>query len=235
MQNSAETSERRQRRRARRRSYELVAPFYDGIAAVLSRGRIAAAKRSQIAGLKPGDRVLYAGAGAGEDAALAAGMGALVTAVDLSPKMLAQLEGRLGALAPRVEVHCEDFFDHEGGPYDVVVLNFFLNVFAQGEAGQVLDHAVSRLEPDRGRLMIADFAWPQTATERAVYELHYRPLLAASWILGLAAIHPLHDYRAWAQARGFGLSEAHGFAPVGRRFALYESLIFDRRPATDSS
>jgi demethylmenaquinone methyltransferase/2-methoxy-6-polyprenyl-1,4-benzoquinol methylase len=210
----------------RGRSYQRVAPFYEELARVLSRGRIGAAKLSQLAWIEPGDRVLYAGVGSGEDAAAAARAGAHVTALDLSPRMLGRLERRLGTEAERVRLCCEDFSAHEGGPYDAVVLNFFLNVFSPEEMQQVLDRSVGLLASPGGRLMIADFTPPSRPLERIVFELHYRPLLFSAWALGLAALHPIYDYRSALEARGLDLLGATRFALLGRRLEVYESLVF---------
>ena len=131
----------------RLRSYELVAPFYEELARVLSLGRIGRAKRSQLEHVPAGSRVLYAGVGSGEDAEAAVDAGLEVTALDLSPRMLGRLERRLGDRAPRVRFCREDFRAHRGGPYDALALNFFLNVFGERELDAVLDHAVSLLRP----------------------------------------------------------------------------------------
>ena len=61
--------------------YGEVASFYEELADLYSRGRIAASKRSQLVHLAPGDRVLYVGVGRGEDALEAARKGVRVTAV----------------------------------------------------------------------------------------------------------------------------------------------------------
>jgi len=208
------------------RSYQRVAPFYEELARVLSRGRIGAAKLSQLAWIEPGQRVLYAGVGSGEDAAAAARAGADVTALDLSPRMLGRLERRLGPESSRVQLRCEDFARHAGGPYDAVVLNFFLNVFGPGDLGRVLDRAVGLLGGPGGRVMIADFSAPRGRLERVLFELHYRPLLVAAWGLGLAAFHPIYDYRGALGARGLGLLEARRFGLVGGGLEFYESLVF---------
>ena len=151
----------------RRRSYEIVAPFYEELARMLSLGRIGAAKRSQLDAFAPGTRVLYAGVGSGEDAEQAVRFGLDVVALDLSPRMLARLRGRLGDRAGDVRFHCEDFLAHRGGPYDALALNFFLNVFDAFEVERVLDHALALLGPSGGRIAIADFAPPRNALERA--------------------------------------------------------------------
>jgi ubiquinone/menaquinone biosynthesis C-methylase UbiE len=204
----------------RRRSYEIVAPFYEELARALSLGRIGAAKRSQLEAFAPGARVLYAGVGSGEDAEEAVHAGLEVTALDLSPRMLARLRERLGGRACDVCFHCEDFLAHRGEAYDALTLNFFLNVFGPVEVERVLDHAVGLLEPAGGRVAIADFAPPRNGVERALFELHYRPLLWASWGLGLAALHPIYDYRTLLAARG-------GRVIAERRFGVYESIVFE--------
>lgn len=204
----------------RRRSYELVAPFYEELARVLSFGLIGRAKQSQLAWLPPGARVLYAGVGSGEDACLASAAGLDVTGLDLSPRMLGRLRARLGDHGPGVSLRCEDFRAHEGGPYDAIALNFFLNVFDGYELGPVLDRAVSLLEPKGGRIVIADFARPVSVSQRVLFELHYRPLLWASWVLGLAALHPIYDYRSALAARG-------AREVASRRFGPYESIAFE--------
>ncbi len=206
-------------RPARVRSYQRVAPFYEEVARALSLGRIGRAKRSQLDYVSPGARVLYAGVGSGEDAVAAVDAGLDVAAVDLSPRMLARLERRLGARASQVRLHCEDFRSHQGGPYDVLALNFFLNVFSEAELDAVLGHALALLAPG-GRIAIADFAPPRSRTERVLFELHYRPLLWAAWGLGLAALHPIYDYRARLTARG-------GHCVAERRFGVYESVVFE--------
>ena len=65
-----------------RRSYNIVASFYETSSRWYSFGQIGASKAWQIQHLEMGDRVLYVGAGTGEDALLAARMGAVVTCVD---------------------------------------------------------------------------------------------------------------------------------------------------------
>jgi ubiquinone/menaquinone biosynthesis C-methylase UbiE len=204
----------------RRRSYERIAPFYEELARVLSLGRIGRSKRCQLEWMPRHVRVLYAGVGSGEDACAAVEAGFDVTAIDLSPTMLARLRARLGERAEAPRLRCEDFRVHEGGPYDVVALNFFLNVFDADELASVLDRAVRLLEPSGGRVVIADFAKPVGRVEHWLCELHYRPLLWASWVLGLAALHPIHDYRAELAARG-----AKEIA--SRRFGPYESMVFE--------
>jgi len=204
----------------RRRSYEIVAPFYEELARVLSLGRIGRAKLSQLEHFAPGASVLYAGVGSGEDARAAVEAGFDVTAIDLSPRMLGRLQARLGPRAAKATLCCEDFRSHAGGPYDAIALNFFLNVFGTLEVDRVLDHALGLLAPSGGRIAIADFAPPRTRGERILFELHYRPLLWAAFSLGLAALHPIHDYRTHLAERG-----ARVVAET--RFGVYESIVFE--------
>ena len=99
----------------RRRSYETVAWCYDALARIYSLGAIARAKAWPVARLRPGDRVLYAGIGSGEEAVLAARLGARVTGIDLSRSMLRAAHRRFAAAGLAAELVQGDFFDHRLG------------------------------------------------------------------------------------------------------------------------
>ena len=140
--------------------YSSVANLYDSLGHLYSGGQIAATKASQINHISTGDRVLYAGVGGGEDARLAAKAGAKVTVVDLSQAMLDRaIVGfeRAGVLDD-IEVICGDIMEHaRHGHYDVVIANFFLNVFDTELMPQVMKHLALQLR-DGGTFMIADFS-----------------------------------------------------------------------------
>jgi demethylmenaquinone methyltransferase/2-methoxy-6-polyprenyl-1,4-benzoquinol methylase len=175
--------------------YGAVAPFYEELADLYSRGRIAASKRSQLGYLTAGDRVLYVGVGRGEDALEAARKGVRVTAVDLSEAMLRRLAQRLereGLDAELVEADIAELPRTES--YDVVVANYFLNLFEPGRAQQMLALLVERVRPG-GLVCCADFARPVGGRSgRWASELYYRPVNWIAWLLGLCDLHPIHDY-----------------------------------------
>ena len=139
--------------------YSSVANLYDSLGHLYSGGQIAATKASQINHISTGDRVLYAGVGGGEDARLAAKAGAKVTVVDLSQAMLdrAIVGFERAGVRDDIEVICGDIMEHaRHGHYDVVVANFFLNVFDTELMPQVMKHLALQLR-DGGTFMIADF------------------------------------------------------------------------------
>ncbi len=176
--------------------YSAFAWCYESIASVYSLGAIARVKASQIASLSAGDRVLYVGVGAGEDALLASRVGALLTCIDVSPRMLARLRARLErdeAGMDAVELVLGDLFEFEpGARFDFVIANFVLNLYAEPEMRQALARMRSWLAPG-GSLMIADFALPAPAWVW-ISALYYRPVNWMAWLLGLCELHPIHDY-----------------------------------------
>jgi ubiquinone/menaquinone biosynthesis C-methylase UbiE len=225
------SSSRRTRRRHadRGRSYTAVASIYETLAACYSAGRIAAAKRAQLAEMRPGDQVLYVGVGAGEDAAQAARLGVRLTCIDLSSAMLARLEAKLGDR--HAEIICGNAFDHHRtGYYDVVTANFLLNCLSEPVMNQMLAHLSTLLRPG-GKLLIADLALPQGIfLARMAQRAYGRFANLAFRMLGLAPLHAIYDYRR-------ALADCHlrcvrsvsfrlfGFGPVA-----YETLTAVRTP-----
>ena len=211
---------------ATQNNYDGIARCYDGLAHLFSLGQIRACKRWQLRALAPGDRVLYAGAGRGEDAAHAARHGARVTVVDLSPAMLSGARKRFRAegLEDRIEVVCGDVFAfRREGLYDAVAANFFLNVFPEQVMRAMLAHLVRQVRPG-GRVLIADFVPPSgNALLRGVRRLYFGSAVLAFRVLAGNALHPIYDYPAWFPEAGLRLEESRGFSllGVGPAFYLY--------------
>lgn len=176
-------------------SYGSIAGFYDQLAAFYSRGRIGASKRGQIDTIQIGDRVMYAGVGCGEEALQAARLGARVTAIDLAPQMLERLSSRLALENLESELICGDVAKHEPGEiYDVVVANYFLNLFDLERARSMLRHLGGLVKPG-GILLLTDFAPPLGGPfARAMTELYYRPANWIAWAFGFCALHPIFEY-----------------------------------------
>ncbi len=143
------------------KNYDLVARVYDTLGLIYSGGQIHAAKNSQLGEMQAGDRVLYVGVGPGEDAVLAAQRGARVTCLDLSAQMLLQAKARMQRHGCDAEFLQADVLQHDRqNYYDVVVVNFFLNVFSEGQMRDMLAYLVTLVRP-AGKLLISDFATPQ--------------------------------------------------------------------------
>jgi demethylmenaquinone methyltransferase/2-methoxy-6-polyprenyl-1,4-benzoquinol methylase len=200
-----------------------VASIYETLAGWYSAGRIAATKQAQLAEMRPGDRVLYVGVGAGEDAVQAARLGVRLTCIDLSSAMLARLEAKLGD--QDAEIICGNAFDHHrAGYYDVVTANFLLNCLSEPAMGEMLAHLSTLLRPG-GKLLIADLALPQGIfVSRLAQRVYGRFANLSFHMFGLAPLHAIYDYRR--AVAGCHLRYAHsvsfrlfGFGPVA-----YETL-----------
>lgn len=181
------------------RVYDLLSWFYTG-------GQIARMKRSQASQLAPHARVLYAGVGTGEELISALSAGAQPTALDASPAMLERARDRLGPRARDVRFCCEDLFAHDvSRPYDTVVANFFLNVFAESALPLALARLTELVRPG-GTLLIGDFAPPVAQPLlRALQRAYYWPPLALFRLLTQNPWHPLYDYRPLAERLGLTL------------------------------
>ena len=86
-----------------------------------------------------------------EDAVMAAKQGAIVTVVELSPEMsiVADVEARESGVDGQIELVEADIMTFKRDrAYDVVVANFFLNVFSMSVMLSVMDHLVSLLWPN---------------------------------------------------------------------------------------
>jgi len=217
---------------ANRRSadhYDRVAFCYEAIACFGSLGVIPRLKLRQLDRLPPGARILYVGAGAGEDVVAAAQRGFSVSALDQSPRMLARLRRRLaGAGCEARLIHGEVREFRGEGEYDVVVANFFLNVFDPGQARAVLARCRQLLRVD-GLLLIGDFRPPGPGfAARVFHYAYYAPLNLVAWLLGLCALHPIYDYARWFDRSNLVLIERCA-ERLGEnvRFApgLYETII----------
>jgi ubiquinone/menaquinone biosynthesis C-methylase UbiE len=220
-----------------RYSYDHVAWCYEQVAAGYSLGAIAATKASQIPALLPGQRVLYVGVGAGEDALLAARRGVDLHGLDLSQAMLRRSARRLERESLDAKLIHADILEHVApAQYDVVVANFVLNVFSQATLIEVLGHIATLLAPG-GRLMIADFTPPGSSpVRRLLYSAYYRPINWIAWAMRLCALHPIYDYADYFDAAGLRLVErnprplwSNWLGTSGPLF--FENLTAERIPA----
>ena len=181
----------------RGKSYDRLAKLYDAAAHLYSGGQIRALKAAQISELQPGQRILYAGVGDGEDAVLAANRQVSLTLLDLSAGMLARAAGKFQAVDAEgcLEIIRGDVLKHERpGHYDVVVANFFLNVFKEPMMEAVLGHLATMLKPG-GKLLIGDFSYPRGwLAARALQRGYYYLSMFSFWLLGGRPLHPIYDY-----------------------------------------
>ena len=214
-------------------NYGTVASVYELLSNVYSGGQILACKRSQLEELRQGDRVLYAGAGGGEDATLAAAMGAQVTVVELSPAMVAEARRRFdeAGVGAKVEIICGSILDHVRlNHYDAVVANFFLNVFPASTMRVILEHLVEQAKPG-GKVLISDFAPPEGgALARGAQKLYWGAAVMSFHLLANNPLHAIYDYRVHLDEIGLSLDETRDFNAFGIR-ALRFRTITATRPA----
>ena len=177
-----------------------------------------------------GSRVLYVGVGRGADALAAARAGAQVTAVDLSEPMLR----RLRAAAIR-EGLCLELVEDDvsqlpcPGDYDVVVANYFLNMFSESDAQSMLGALLVQVRPG-GRLCLADFA-PAAGLglSGVATTAYYRLVNGVGWLLGICALHEIPDLPKWLTDRGLEILDIKRFPVMGGSGPAYWAMIA-RRP-----
>lgn len=210
------------------RNYDRVARVYEELSRLYSFGLIRRAKNVELRYMRPGDRVLYLGAGSGDDAVRAAARGVHVTAIDLSATMIGRLRRRLDARELSADLVVGDALAHSPAePYDAVCGNYFYNVFGPADMERVFAHTIGYVRPG-GRLMVADMAIPEGALG-LVARGYLKLGLGFFRLLGLATGHPLYDYARLGARHGLIVETVHDFRLGGHGPALYRTVIL-RRP-----
>jgi demethylmenaquinone methyltransferase/2-methoxy-6-polyprenyl-1,4-benzoquinol methylase len=210
-------------------SYHSLSRVYDGLAAFYSFGEIGASKRVQLESIRRGDRVLYAGAGAGKEILLAARLGARVTAIDLADSMLSQISIKLANEGLSSELIRGDVAQHApANTYDVVVANYFLNLFDLEHAREMTRH-LCRLVAPGGTLVLTDFALPEGGLfARLIAEVYYRPVNWIAWALGFCARHPILDHEKGLAEMNFRVASSQRFPVLFGRTPAYVAIVARR-------
>jgi demethylmenaquinone methyltransferase/2-methoxy-6-polyprenyl-1,4-benzoquinol methylase len=173
--------------------------------------------------------VLYPGIGRGEDAIQAARLGVAVTAVDVSQPMLRRFRRKLDRERLEAELIRADVSIHRPRePYDVVVANYFLNLFDADRARAMLALFGGWLRPG-GLLLISDFARPTGGPlARLLSEVYYRPINWTAWALGLCALHPILDYRRLLSPSTFRIVAEDRLPVLWGQNPAYTSIVAER-------
>src|SRR5215510_11788534 len=184
------------------KAYDRLSSLYDALSHLYSGGKIRALKAAQSAEMRPGDKILYAGVGTGEEAALMARSDVKVTILDISPLMLELAVERFQAAGVQgVENICCDVRDHgRNAFYDVVVSNFFLNIFSESTMKEMMGH-LAMMTKRGGKMLIGDYSFPHGYwPQRALQRMYYFVSMFSVWLFGGTTLHPIYDYPRYFHA-----------------------------------
>lgn len=209
--------------------YKLVGRSYDLLSKLYSGNAIINCKLSMLNEntIGPNSKVLFAGAGQGRDVLRAAELGASVTMVDISPTMVKKFE-QLRAEHPKndqlkIQTVLGDILKQEDfGAYDLVVSNFFLNVFEEDKMNTLLTHLL-KLCRFNGHIIIGDFSPPEgNLFKKAAQQIYWYSAATAFFAVAGNAIHRIYDYRKILQDKGLEIKNEAFFPFLGQNF--YHSI-----------
>ena len=210
--------------------YKWVGFQYEFSGNLYSLGRIPKCKSAMLKYLKPGQKLLVAGAGHGTEAIQAARMGVDVTAVDLSATMLRHLNARLDkCMDVKGEMTCvhDDIFNvQDQGKFDMVVANFFLNVFPEKRVDEVANHLASLVKPG-GYFVVGEFMLPEKGLAGLLQKINWYIAISLYSATTEAAMHPVHDYEGLVRNSGCDIESIEYFRIMGLK--LYWSILGRRK------
>lgn len=168
--------------------------------------------------LQPGDRVLFAGVGHGIDAIYAAQRGADVTVVDLSKTMLWKFQQNLDDMNKKsdtpiviTQLQSDIMNVAEYEQYDMVVANFFLNVFYRNTMVKLLEH-LTKLGKPGAKIVIGDFAYPGgNLLSRTFQTVFWYGVATFFWALAGNAVHPIYNYPEEMKSLGLHIRDKKYF------------------------
>ncbi|PAV27163.1 demethylmenaquinone methyltransferase/2-methoxy-6-polyprenyl-1,4-benzoquinol methylase [Tamilnaduibacter salinus] len=212
--------------------YKYIGPLYDFLSAIYSGRNIHRCKNAMLdsSRIQPGTRVLFAGVGHGRDAIHAAELGADVTVVDISETMLKQFGHLQEKEAPHLsirQVHDDILAVGEPGGYDMVVANFFLNVFDESTMLEVLEHLVKLARTD-GDVVVGDFCYPTgNVFLRAFKQFYWYAAASIFWVLANNPWHSIYNYPRYMRELGLDIVEMRHFKLLNVN--CYSSILGRKR------
>jgi len=209
-----------------RDNYKWIGPIYDFLGKVYSGQQIENCKTAHLDRLKPGEKVLFAGVGHGRDAIHAAKLGADVTVVDLSKTMLDNFQKLLEKENIQVtvrQVHSDIFKVEELEQYDMVVANFFLNVFSKPMMQDVLKHLISLTKPG-GHVVVGDFIYPTgNIFARTLKKAYWYGAVLIFVAFTKNALHEVYNYPEFMKSAGLDIEDKKRFSLL--KFNAYWSVL----------
>lgn len=190
--------------------YKIIGHVYGFLSKIYSGKPIQRCREAMIEHMKPGDKVVFAGVGYGEDAIKAAEKGADVTIVELSETMLSKFRQTLAASGAKVsirQIHADILAFSEFEKFDYVVSNFFLNIFDRAMMQKVLQH-LAKLGKPGANIVIGDFIYPSGNVLSKAFQVSYWYLAnALFWILASNPLHNIYDYPSLMSNIGLKVQE----------------------------
>jgi demethylmenaquinone methyltransferase/2-methoxy-6-polyprenyl-1,4-benzoquinol methylase len=206
--------------------YKWVGFQYEFTGNIYSLGRIPQCKKTMLKHLKPGQKLLVAGAGHGTEAIEAAQMGVDVTAVDLSATMLKHLNARLDKCSdikePMTCVNDDIFNIQDTEKYDMVIANFFLNVFPEKRVDEVANHLATLVKPG-GYFVVGEFMLPEKGIMGLLQKIYWYIAILLYSVTTEAVLHPVHDYAQLVRQSGCDIQDVEYFSVLGLK--LYWSIL----------
>ncbi len=177
--------------------------------------------------VKPGMHVLEIGCGTGALSRLMARHGANVTAIDVSPDMLAEARKQLAVhdLAESVAIHHMDatlIADRlQSASFDLIVASLLFSELSPDEQRQVLSGCLSLLA-DGGRLLIVDEVPPAGFFKKLAFWTIRIPITLLTWLLTRTTTNAVHNLEGILRESRF---RPHRIAShLADSLVLYEAL-----------
>ncbi|MEA1978825.1 MAG: corrinoid protein-associated methyltransferase CpaM, partial [Chloroflexota bacterium] len=176
---------------------------------LLTLGRLEAMQRLIVEELvEEGMRVLEVGCGTGALTVAMAKAGANVSAIDISPGMLAEAAKRIKKedveehvdLQRMDAVMLDELFDPQS--FDLIVSSLALSENTERGRRFILKATRKLLAPD-GKLAVLDEVRPTSGISRLLFTIVRAPLQLLTWLLTRTTTHPLVDFEGVLSSSGF--------------------------------
>jgi 2-polyprenyl-3-methyl-5-hydroxy-6-metoxy-1,4-benzoquinol methylase len=180
-----------------------------------------------------GGRVLEIGCGTGTLTAMMARRGATVTAIDASPRMLAEAEKKVRAagLDERVSLKYMDaaLIGERFPPaaFDLIISTLVFSELAPDEQRFVLKAGHDLLAPG-GRLLIADEVVPSGFLRRMLFHIVRAPLALLTWLLTRTTTNSLQEFEALLTTTGFRVHQPVSY--LAKSLTLFEAHPAEEAP-----
>jgi len=184
---------------------------YEFTGSLYSLGQIPRCKVAMLDHLNRDDKLLVAGVGHGIEAIEAAKRGVNVTAVDISKTMLKYMQKKIDRanLDKPIQIINNNILNVDyPAEYDMVIANYFLNVFPKEKMLKILTHLTTFVKPG-GYMVIGDFALPLSGGwfYKAFQNIYWYLAATLYWLTADNAVHPIYDYPVLLKSLGFEIAE----------------------------